>query len=395
MRILQVVPYFYPYAGPVEVAYGISKKLIERSHEVVMYTSDVKNKYSRIDNESENVNGMKIHYVRILGASVARQMKLFITPEMISTVKEEIKNVDVIHLHEYRTFQNIVISHYAKKQGVPYVLQAHGSLPRIMAKQWLKWIYDVLFGYRLLRDASKVIALSRMEAEQYRGMGVPEEKIAVIPNGIDLSEYGDLPPKGYFKKRFDIDEDEKIALYLGRIHKIKGIDILVKAFAEVNEKLNDVRLVIVGPDDGYLSELKLMIKALKIENNVLIVGPLYGEEKLEAYIDADVYVLPSKYETFPIGLLEAYSCGKPVVASRVGGLKDLVVDEKTGLLVEPGDVKQLQRSMLYLLNNYNKAKEMSLKGRDIVRENFTIEKVVDRLERLYEDAICRQNMGIG
>jgi len=395
MRILQVVPYFYPYAGPVEVAYGISKKLIERSHEVVMYTSDVKNKYSRIDNESENVNGMKIHYVRILGASVARQMKLFITPEMISTVKEEIKNVDVIHLHEYRTFQNIVISHYAKKQGVPYVLQAHGSLPRIMAKQRLKWIYDVLFGYRLLRDASKVIALSRMEAEQYRGMGVPEEKIAVIPNGIDLSEYGDLPPKGYFKKRFDIDEDEKIALYLGRIHKIKGIDILVKAFAEVNEKLNDVRLVIVGPDDGYLSELKLMIKALKIENNVLIVGPLYGEEKLEAYIDADVYVLPSKYETFPIGLLEAYSCGKPVVASRVGGLKDLVVDEKTGLLVEPGDVKQLQRSMLYLLNNYNKAKEMSLKGRDIVRENFTIEKVVDRLERLYEDAICRQNMGIG
>ena len=156
----------------------------------------------------------------------------------------------------------------------------------------MKWVYDVLFGYRLLRDASKVIALSTVEAEQYRAMGVPEEKIAIIPNGIDLTEYANLPLKGSFKKKFGIDEDEKIVLYLGRIHKIKGIDILVRAFAEIIEKLDDVKLVIVGPDDGYLGEIETQIKSLNIKNKVLIPGPLYGEDKLAAYVDADVYVLP-------------------------------------------------------------------------------------------------------
>ena len=81
-------------------------------------------------------------------------------------------------------------------------------------------------------------------------------------------------------------------LCLGRIHRIKGIDILVKAFANIIEKLKDVRLVVVGPDDGYLGELVALIKALKMEDNVLITGPLYGRDKLEAHVDAKVYVLP-------------------------------------------------------------------------------------------------------
>lgn len=181
-----------------------------------------------------------------------------------------------------------------------YILQAHGSLPRIGAWRKLKWFYNTLFGYKLLRGASRVIALSRVEAEQYRRMGVPEEKIAIIPNGIDLSEYASLPPEGSFKKKFGIKEKEKIVLYLGRIHKIKGIDILVKAFANVIKKLDSVRLVVVGPDDGYLSELQALIKALRIEDNVLITGPLYGWDKLKAYVDADVYVLPSRYEIWGI-----------------------------------------------------------------------------------------------
>ena len=239
------------------------------------------------------------------------------------------------------------------------------------------------FGYRFLRDASKVITLSQTEAEQYRVMGVPEEKIAVIPNGIDLSEYDDLPPKNSFKKKLGIDDNKKIILYLGRIHRIKGIDVLVKAFAKVIEKWDDVRLVVVGPDDGYLGELEALIKALKIEDNALILGPLYGNNKLKAYIDADVYVLPSRYEIFGMTVLEAYACGKPVVASRLGGLMDLVVDGVTGYLFEPGDVEQLAKYILSLINDSNRAEGMGLIGKQFVKENFTIEKVTYGLEQLY------------
>lgn len=389
MKILQVCPKFHHSvaSGSTKVAYCISKELARRGHLVTVYTSDMKDKYTRINHGVEEKDGVRVHRFQSVGTIATREMKIFVTPTIIPSLKNEAYSFDVIHVHEYRSFQSVV-HHYAKKHGVPYILQAHGSLPRsIGAWRKLKWIYDVLFGYRLLSDASKVIALSRIEAERYRGMGVPEEKVAVIPNGIDLSEYVDLPPKGSFKKKFSIDEKEKIILYLGRIHRIKGIDILLKAFAAVIGKLGDVKLVVAGPDDGYLRELQALTKALKIEDNVLIPGPLYSRSKLEAYVDADVYVLPSRYETFPMGLLEAYSCGKPVIASRVGGLKDLVIDKVTGLSVEPGGTKQLANSIRYLLNNDDKAEEMGLRGKQFVKKNFAIEKVVDRLARLYEGII--------
>jgi len=98
----------------------------------------------------------------------------------------------------------------------------------------------------------------------------------------------------------------KILSYVVAISR--RVDVFVKAFANVIEKLDDVRLVVVGPDDEYLGELRALVKALRMEDKVLITGPLYGEDKLEAYVDADVYVLPSRYETFPMGL-EAYACG--------------------------------------------------------------------------------------
>lgn len=389
MKILQVVPYFppaYAFGGPVNVSYQISKELVKRGHEVVVYTTDAESLNSRLNiKPMKVVDGIRVHYMRNLSLVLARRSKLFITPEISLRAKEEIKEFDIVHLHEYRTYQNIIIHRCAKKYGVPYVLQAHGSLLRIMTKQRLKLIYDVLFGYRILRDASKVIALTKTEAQQYRSMGVAEEKIEIIPNGIDLSEFADLPLKGSFKKKFGIDEDEKIVLYLGRIHQIKGIDILVKAFAKVVKKLSNVKLVIVGPDDGYLGELKALIRALKIEDNVLLLGPLYGRDKLEVYVDAEVYVLPSRYETFPMSLLEAYACSKPVIASNVGGLKDLVINDVTGYLVEPRNIKQLAGNIFSLLNDDNKAKEIGLRGKKFVEKKYTIEKVVNVLEHLYED----------
>ena len=197
-----------------------------------------------------------------------------------------------------------------------------------MGKQRSKWLYDVLFGYRLLKNASKVIALTPFEAQQYIDFGVPEEKIQIIPNGIDLSQYDNLLPNGSFKKKFDITEEMKIVLYLGRIHKIKGLDILVRAFANIVKELDDVKLVIIGPDDGYLRELETLIRLLEIPNNVQIVGYLSGKDKLAAgTVDADVYVLPSRYEIFGITVLESVACGTPIIITDVCGLADYFGDQ--------------------------------------------------------------------
>jgi len=388
LKILQVVPYFspaYAFGGPVKVAFQVSRELVKRGHQVVVWTSDAKDLDSRLTVKPVSiVDGIKVHYMRNLSMIPVKKSKIFITPELVSKVKEDIKEFDIVHLHEYRSFQNIVVHHYANKYGVPYVLQACGSLPRIIAKQRLKWIYDVLFGYRLLRDASKVLALSLMEAEQYSEMGVPNEKIAIIPNGIDLSDYVDLPPKFSFKENFNIPKDLKIVLYLGRIHEIKGIDFLVKAYAKLIEKFKDILLVVVGPDDGYLDELRGLISSLNIADDVLFTGPLYEKDKFEAYVDADIFVLPSRYETFPNVVLEAYACSKPVIASDVMSIPDIVLHGKTGLLFRAGDKLELGKMISYMLTNTEEAEGMGHKAFKFVEEKFSLEKVVDSIEFLYE-----------
>jgi len=390
MKILQVAnsfKYAWGSGGVARVAYDISSALARRGHEVTVFTTDkgLDERYNFKRNQSVNLDGMNVFYFKNLSDGLAKK-GISIPYYSLFVATRKLIEFDVIHIHELRRIMNVFLYHYARKYNVPYVLQAHGSLPpsRSLLKRSLSWIFDILFGYRLLRDASKVIALSRMEAEQYRGMGVPEEKIEVIPNGIDLSDFADLPPKGCFKKKFNILESKKIILYLGRIHKIKGIDILVKAFAKVIEKLDYVRLVIVGPDDGYLGELEALIKAFKIEDKVLITGSLYGRDKLGAYVDADVYVLPSKYEIWGMTVLEAVACETPVILTENCGIAEYFRD-KVGLVVKP-EPNHLCEALLEMLLDQDRQNKFRKKCRTVI-ERFDISKTVSKLEQVYEGIV--------
>ena len=379
------------YGGITKAVYEITNELSKRGHNVEVWTSDALDLHSRV--KSVDVSTIKaaakVRYFKNLSFTLTRMLNIHVTLDMVTSAKRELRNFDVVHLHGARIFQNVAVYPYAKKYGVPYVFQARGSLPRIMTKRRLKWIYDVFFGYRLLRDASKVIALTRREVQQYRDMGVPEKKIAVIPNAIDLSEYTNLPPKGPFRKKFSINNDKKIILYLGRLHKIKGIDILIKAYAHLAKSFNsnNALLVIVGQDDGYLSEAKHLVSLFGLEDNVLFTGPLYGRDKLEAYIDADIFVLPSKYEAFPNVLLEAFACSKPVIAPKISSIPDIVTHGKTGLLFKSCDTNNLSNTIYHTLTHFEEANQMAFRARKFVKEHFTTEKVVSKLEKLYEEAI--------
>jgi len=386
MKILQVCPIFLSEtaSGSSKVAYMISKELVRRGHSVTVFASDAMVGYSRTQSGFEESDGIRIYRFRNVGFTFARRNKLFITPEMIHVLKKKITHFDITHLHEYRTFQNIVTVHYAKKHGVPYVLQAHGSLPRIHVKKRLKWIYDAFFGYRLLMDASKVISLSQTEALQYSSMGVPKEKIEVIPNGIDL--YVNLPPKGSFKKKFNIPEDKKIILYLGRIHKIKGIDFLIKAYAYLlrNNNCNDAILVIAGPDDGYLSEAKELTRSLGISSSVLFPGFLKEKEKMSSYNDSTTVVYPSRYEPFGLVSLESAISSKPIMVAKGTPMSRVVEKGKFGFSVKYGDTEALAKLLELMIKDDALASEMGTRGRLYVADNCSLEKTVDKLERLYE-----------
>ena len=390
MKILQVVPYYAPawlIGGPVKVAYEVSKRLVERGHEVTVFSSDILDPYSRVkyDNMMKTVDGVKVHYFKNLSLLFYRITRLSITPALIKYAKKEIKNFDVIHLHQYRSFQNILTLHYAKKYNIPCVLQAHGSIARVVEKQGIKKLFDIFFGFGILRDVDKVLALTKKEAEECRGMGVNERQIETIPNGIDLSEYSNMPERGVFREKYSIKDNEKVILYLGRIHISKGLDLLMRAFADLLKELNDVKIVLIGPDDRYLSELNKIITSLGIKEMVRYIGFVSEKEKLAAYADADVFVTPSFYG-FPITFLETMACGVPIITTNKGDFIE-GIDNEIGFVVRY-DKRGLKDALFKILTNEELKQRFRRNCREKIRE-YDWKVIVDKIEEIYGSVIKR------
>jgi glycosyltransferase involved in cell wall biosynthesis len=390
MNILQVVPYFppaYAFGGPVKVVYSISKELVKRGHNVTVYTTDAMSPYDRLKVPSVmNIDGIEVHYMRNLSLASIRLSNLFIPPRVAFVSKSELKQFDVIHLHEFTTFQNVAIVCRAIKVGVPYVLQTHGSL-HISGFRRRKLLFNSLFGKTILRNASKLLALSEIEAEQFKCVGVPSEKIAIFPNGIDLSNYSDLPTKGYFKKKFNIQAKKKIVLYLGRVHKTKGIDLLIKSYVYLTQTLGftDCFLVIAGPDDGYMHEAKCLLASLGACDSALFTGYLDEKDKVGAMIDASLFVTPSFFG-FPMTFLEACITGTPIVTTTLGDELEWI-NGNVGY-VTPPNPSDLAKAAYSILSNQIQYKYFSERCRNITA-TFSIEKVTDKLEQIYEAVLPR------
>lgn len=144
MNILHVIPYFNPkYGGDVNVCYNLCKHLVQRGHKVTIYTTNFK---------FDEMFARTLNNVCIVPFHCFLNIQLFLyTPQMKKQLKKEIKNFDIIHVHDFRTYQNTVIHRYAKKFGIPYVLQAHGDVPILTKKRILKKLYDVIWGKKILK----------------------------------------------------------------------------------------------------------------------------------------------------------------------------------------------------------------------------------------------------
>uniref|UniRef100_A0A7C3IXP7 Glycosyltransferase n=1 Tax=Candidatus Methanomethylicus mesodigestus TaxID=1867258 RepID=A0A7C3IXP7_9CREN len=388
MNILHVIPFFTPeQGGSVTSAYNQIRKLLEKRHKVTLLTTDFKLN----DNSKYYIENLKKLGVNVMIMKcVFNTFSFFYSPNIKTWLKFNIKNYDVVHIHNLRSYQNNIVMKYAIMSNVPYIVQPHGSTTHIgkIYIRVLKLIYDKFWGNKIINNASGIIALNLFELKQIINHFKSDKilnKIVIIPNGIDLDQY-EFPIKiGEFRKKYSINNGKKIILYLGRIHWIKGIDILIKAYYLLQKKIcyKDAVLVIAGPDEGYLDKLNRMVDLLDLSDNVVFTGPLYGQDKLAAYFDSQIYVLPSRYETFPNTILEAYALKKAVVASNVCGIKELVIHMKTGLLFRPRNEVALAYAMYMLLNDDQMIVNMGKEGRIMIENHFTLEKTIIKLKDFY------------
>jgi len=386
MRILHIIPYFYPawsYGGTCRAAWELARALVHEGQEVVVYTTDALDSRSRASHAYEVVDGVEIHRVRNLSNHLAWR-RLFLPVKFGDQLKSALQRADVAHLHEFRSYQNAVALPLMEKFGVPFVLTAQGGLPRIMGRQSLKALYDRFVGRRILTQARRLHALNELEREQFIALGVPPNRIAILPNGVNLDEYKELPLVNGFRERFDIPADAPIVLFLARVNKIKGVNFLVNSFNEVRRSMPEAILVIVGPDDGYLNQAKRQVHNMGIEQWVRFTGYLDGDDKLEAYQAASVYVLPSTYEMFAITLLESLACGTPIIATDRVGLADFVRQNDLGSIVIYGNVQDLKDEILRTLRRPPDVERRAIYGRRYVLENFGWNSIAADWLNVYE-----------
>lgn len=384
MKILQVIPFFsQKFGGSVTVPYEISKELAKRNHKVTIITTD-------FGFDPHYADTLRSEGVHVIPFQCVANFGLFLySPSIKTWLKKNLMEFDIIHLHNYRSYQNNVVCFFAVKFGIPYVMQAHGSVLPFFEKQKLKKLYDFVWGNKILKNASKVIAVSNVEREQYVKMRVPANKIKIIPNGIDISKYQILPERGTFRKKFGVESDEKIILYLGRLHKRKGVGFLIHSFAAIGSQNPNIRLIIAGPDDGELNKLKNQVNELKLDNSIIFTGFLSEIEKREALVDADLFVNPGRLEIFGLVPFEAIMCGTPVIVSDDCGCGDIMKEADCGYLVKNGDIDHLKERMIVLINNPASNFHMVENGITFIRNNLTWERVIERLVLLYRTSIER------
>jgi glycosyltransferase involved in cell wall biosynthesis len=222
----------------------------------------------------------------------------------------------------------------------------------IVRSIWLKRLYHETLGKRMLQGASRVIATSDQEREEFLEGGIPDSRIVVRRNGIEIPSQ--FPPAGAFRDQWKIARDAKLVLFLGRLVSKKSPDLMLEVFSQWNQRGNGSRgsvLVMAGPDegDGFRQRLETQASQMGLTGRVLFTGPLYGDAKWAAYRDADVFVLPSQNENFGNTAAEAVACGTPVLVTDRCGIAPLV-DQRAGLVV-PHDCAALENGLARILED--------------------------------------------
>ncbi|MEW6285002.1 MAG: glycosyltransferase [Chloroflexota bacterium] len=391
MNILHITLGFLPAAawgGPVQIVYNNAKELIRRGHRVTVYCTNLLDKHHKIRPHTfeDMVDGIRVVYFDAWRIPFWRgTLGPVWCPDLPSQLRRELPSFDVVHLNGYRSLMNLQVVSALGNAHPPLVVQPHGAMPVIVNSFFVKRLYDRLLGRRELGRAQAFIALQESEREQIRAHGVPAEKITVIPNGLDPSNYNLNVQAGIFRRRYDISTDKKLLLFLGRINRKKGVDMLIEAFARLRD-MNAI-LVIAGPDDGQLDEVKTLIARRNLAGRVILTGLLTGDDVLNAYRDADLFVLPARTDTFPTTIMEACLMSVPMVITESVEIAHLLKDRAAEVV--PFDATSFAEAMRRVLSDADLSRKYQAGCAELMREAFSITATVDRLEQLYRELLAR------
>jgi glycosyltransferase involved in cell wall biosynthesis len=295
--------------------------------------------------------------------------------------RDQVRQADGVHVHGLWEQSTFVAVRTARSLRKPYVLSAHGMLDRwaLNNKRLKKSIYAALIELRNVQAAACLHALTHMEAEDYRRFGA-KQPIAVIPNGISVPE---AIESRLFFERFPGLRGKRIILFLSRIHYKKGLDILIKAWAEVAKNFPEAHLVLAGPDfEGTRAGLERSVQEHGLGGTVLFAGMLDQQLKWSAFRAAECFILPSYSEGLSVAILEAMGCGVPVIVTEQCNLPE-IAESGAGWTIQP-TAEQVKCALVEMLSHSEAMnRRIGENGRRLVEKMYDWPLIGQKMSEVY------------
>lgn len=305
-------------------------------------------------------------------------------------LERHVGEYDLVHLHSLYSFPVFAGATAAARQGVPYILTTHGVLDAVQRKvhRRRKALYDALFARRIVQRARAIVCSSQREMRDVQ-QAFPDAPVVLVPNGVNLTTLRPLPPADQFRCRHLPVGASPVVLYLGRLDGKKGLDVLIPAFARVLNSCPHACLVLVGGGSppGFEHEIQRLAESWRISPRLVLTGWLTGEAKLAALAAAEIFVLPSRSESFATAMFEAMGCGLPVVMSKGVDLWPEIEAAGAGLAVEL-EAGALADAIVTLAQDPVRRRAMSAGGMELAAR-YSWERTAIGLTAVYRRVISR------
>lgn len=230
------------------------------------------------------------------------------------------------------------------------------------------------------------ITVSEKDRQSLLRAGLPEDKVKLIYNAVDMKTSAIPGDSEWLRKKFDLPLDSMICTAVGRLVPVKGYDVLINAVQKIASQVPQLYCLIVGEGEGK-EELREQIRGAGLENRVHLLGYYDRQNAMSILKSSDIFVMPSRYEGTPIALLEAAALARPILASATGGIPELVQHEKHALLVSPGDPTALAQGLMKLTLDREYARSLGQRAQRRIRQKFNLDSQVNATWQAYKKAL--------
>jgi glycosyltransferase involved in cell wall biosynthesis len=372
MKIIHVTHSFFPYSygGRERMVLEWSKCASKRNDVTILTSSDRLLKF-----KVKKFGKINVYYSPSLTINLVSS--IYRLPFFVLFFLLE-RDFDICHAHDFHHFTTLLSTLACKIKRKPIVLSYHGIYKSNGILSILTKIYEVLFLKFIINSVRLVVVPSGFSKNEIiNEFKVPKEKIIKVPNFISFEN---LKTRTNFKKKYKLD---KYILAVGRFSKEKGFEYLLRSFKLVLEKRKDIKLVVIGGKRDYIRIIEKLAKSLGIIDNILILSNVSDEEVYSAFKHAELVVISSIYEPFGIVALEAMYFGKPIVAFKVGGLKEIVKNKVNGILVRERNIEELANAIVKILSDVKMREKVSRNNKKFVKF-FDRRYFVDFVNSFYE-----------